>query len=59
MKNNDLAKNVPKAAPSKSNVCGADISATGKAAVNATKACGEKINSAVEALDTPGAESAR
>lgn len=58
MKKNDPAKNVPNAVPSKTNVCGSDIVATGRAAVNANKACEEKINSAVEELKTPGAESA-
>lgn len=58
MKNNDPSKKAPKAATTKSNVCGADIAATGKDAEKATKACEEKINSAVEELDTPGAESA-
>lgn len=61
MKKIDPAKNAPKAAkatPSKSNVCGADITATGKSAENAVKTCEEKINSAVEELDTPGPESA-
>jgi len=58
VKNSDLEKNVPKAVPSKTNVCGADTAATGKAAVNATKACEEKISSAAEELGTPGAEAA-
>jgi hypothetical protein len=58
MKNNDPSKNAPKAAPSKSNVCGADIAATGKSAEKATKACEEKINTAVDELSTPVAESA-
>ena len=58
MKNNEPAKDVPKAAPLKTNVCGSDIAATGKAAMNANNTCEQKINSAVEELKTPGAESA-
>ena len=61
MKTNDPAKNVnkaSKAAPSKTNVCGTDNAATGKAAANANKACKEKIESAREELTTPGAEAA-
>lgn len=57
MKNNDPAK-ASKAAPSKSNVCGTDTAATGKAAIKANKACKEKIVSALEELKTPGAEAA-
>ncbi|NVN91217.1 MAG: hypothetical protein HXX11_11540 [Desulfuromonadales bacterium] len=64
MKNNNPEKNVPKAAhavPTKPNVCGmdtADSAGKGKAGANAIKSCEEKIDSAVEALKTPGAESA-
>jgi hypothetical protein len=57
MKNNKPAK-ASTAAPSKSNVCGTDTTATGKAAANANKACKDKIDSAVEDLKTPGAEAA-
>jgi len=57
MKNNNPAK-ASKAAPTKTNVCGTDITATGKAAVNANKACKEKIDSAQEELKTPGAAAA-
>ncbi len=57
MKNNNPAK-ASKATPSKSNVCGTDTAATGKAAMNANKACKEKIDSALEDSKTPGAEAA-
>lgn len=57
MKNSDPAK-TSKAAPSKTNVCGNDTAATGKAAMNANKACKEKIDSSLEELKPPGAEAA-
>lgn len=57
MKNSDPAK-ASKATPSKTNVCGNDTAATGKAAINATKACKEKIDSALEELKPPGPEAA-
>ena len=57
MKNNNTA-NASKVAPSKSNVCGTDTAATGKAAMKANKDCKEKIDSAHEELKTPGAEAA-
>ena len=57
MKNNNPAK-ATKVAPSKSNVCGTNTAATGKAAMNANKACKEKIDSALEESKTPGAEAA-
>jgi len=57
MKNSDPAK-VSKATPSKTNVCGNATAATGKAAMNANKACKEKIDSSLEELKPPGAEAA-
>lgn len=64
MKKSNSEKNVPKAAhsvPTKPNVCGMEIATSGdagKADLKAIKSCEEKINSAVEALKTPGAEAA-
>jgi hypothetical protein len=57
MKNSDPAK-ASKATPSKTNVCGNDTAATGKAAIDANKACKEKIDSSLEELKPPGAEAA-
>jgi hypothetical protein len=54
MKNNNTAK----ATPLKTNVCGNDTAATGKAAIKANKDCKEKIDSALEELKPPGAEAA-
>ena len=57
MKNSDPAK-ASKATPSKTNVCGTDTAAKGKAAMKANKDCKEKIDSALEELKPPGAEAA-
>jgi hypothetical protein len=56
MKKTIPGENVPKAAhavPTKPNVCG-----TGKAGIKAVKSCENKIDSVVQSLKTPGAESA-
>ena len=61
MKNNNPVKNNPKTdnvATSKTNVCGIDNSGKGKATDKEKKGCKDKVDSAMDQMDIPGAEAA-